>query len=80
MIQDAPRWSSPKESAHVRPMPRGEESWDEGSGVWKPVGLHSWIGHGCHRRPHQIRDPPGSEASWAHSSTKARTVRIRPSG
>eukprot|EP00959_Pyramimonas_sp_CCMP1952_P350600 7345682-Pyramimonas_sp.AAC.1 len=40
-----------------------------------PVQLQSWIGRGYHRRPHQTRSPPGSEASWARSFTNAHRTR-----
>eukprot|EP00959_Pyramimonas_sp_CCMP1952_P458178 9476191-Pyramimonas_sp.AAC.1 len=34
--------------------------------------------HGYHRRPPQIRNPPGSEASWARSLTDAPIYLQRP--
>ena len=51
-----------------------KETLGKESGVWKPVELQLWIGHGYRRRPHQTRNPPGSEASWARSLTNAPTV------
>eukprot|EP00959_Pyramimonas_sp_CCMP1952_P284173 5939966-Pyramimonas_sp.AAC.1 len=44
------------------------------SRVSKPVELRSWIGHGYHRRPHQIRTPAGSDPPWAQHLTNATTV------
>eukprot|EP00959_Pyramimonas_sp_CCMP1952_P441615 9245349-Pyramimonas_sp.AAC.1 len=35
-----------------------EEPMDQESRVSKPVELRSWIGHGHHHRPNQIRKPP----------------------
>ena len=44
-----------------------KKTLDKGSRVWRPAELQLWIGHGHRHRPHQIRNHPGSEASWAHS-------------
>eukprot|EP00959_Pyramimonas_sp_CCMP1952_P434539 9098901-Pyramimonas_sp.AAC.1 len=49
-------------------------TFDRESRVWKPVESQSWIGHGYHRHPSHIRNPPGSESSWAHSLTNAPTA------
>ena len=51
-----------------------KETLDKESRVWKPVELQLWIGRGYRHRHHQIRNLPGSEASWAHSLSNAPTI------
>eukprot|EP00959_Pyramimonas_sp_CCMP1952_P424644 8894292-Pyramimonas_sp.AAC.2 len=51
-----------------------KEPLDKESRVWVTVELQSKLGHGYHLHPHQIRNPSGSAASWAHSLTNVPTV------
>ena len=57
-----------------------KETLDKEPRVWKPVELQLRIGHGYRRRPHQVRNPPGSEASRAHSLTNAPTADVFKKG
>ena len=58
-----------------------KETLDKESRVWEPVELQLLIGRGYRHRPHRIRNPPGSEASLAHSLSNAPTVpKVRAPG